>query len=270
MAKKKTKEEIQLHSQNALKTLESLLNSYIESEDYSIVSKADKLSYWLEAYSRLLKNETTFIPSKLKRYKRGEILKIDLGYNVGSEEGGLHYCIVLDKNNSIHNPVITVVPLTSVKPTTNLEKLRPGSIYLGNSLYITMFTKLSSLEKVFTQESKKIINHCDALEEVIQKALLENSEDNPSEEALKFIFEELAKIKEEAADTNAKKAFIEKVLAEISKMKQGSIALISQITTVSKLRIYDPKTSRDVLSGIRLSNENLDAIDEEIKKLYLK
>ena len=42
-----------------------------------------------------------------------------------------------------------------------------------------------------------------------------------------------------------------------------------QITTVSKIRIYDPKTSYDVLHGIRLSNEKLDLIDEAIKNLYI-
>ncbi len=33
----------------------------------------------------------------LRRYKRGEIVKVHLGFNVGSEEGGLHYAVVLDK-----------------------------------------------------------------------------------------------------------------------------------------------------------------------------
>lgn len=56
-------------------------------------------------------------------YKRGEILKVHLGYNIGSEEGGLHYCVVLDKENSIYSPVISVAPLTSVKPWTALDKL---------------------------------------------------------------------------------------------------------------------------------------------------
>lgn len=51
-------------------------------------------------------------------------------------------------------------------------------------------------------------------------------------------------------------------------MKCGSIALVNQITTISKIRIYDPKTDHDILSGIRLSNEKLDLIDDEIQKNY--
>ena len=42
---------------------------------------------------------------------------------------------------------------------------------------------------------------------------------------------------------------------EIKNMKKGSIALVNQITTISKIRIYDPKRNDDVLSKIRLSNE---------------
>ena len=56
--------------------------------------------------------------------------------------------------------------------------------------------------------------------------------------------------------------------AEVLKMKCGSIALVNQITTISKIRIYDPKTDHDILSGIRLSNEKLDLIDDEIQKKF--
>ena len=53
-------------------------------------------------------------------------------------------------------------------------------------------------------------------------------------------------------------------------MKKGSIALVSQITTISKPRIYDPKNSSDILSNLRVSNHTLDLIDSKIKELFLK
>ena len=61
---------------------------------------------------------------------------------------------------------------------------------------------------------------------------------------------------------------LDKMKAEVLKMKCGSIALVNQITTISKIRIYDPKTDHDILSGIRLSNEKLDLIDDEIQKKF--
>ena len=57
---------------------------------------------------------------------------------------------------------------------------------------------------------------------------------------------------------------------EISKMKKGSIALVSQITTISKQRIYDPKTSSDILANLRVSDNTLDLIDSKIKELFIK
>ena len=60
------------------------------------------------------------------------------------------------------------------------------------------------------------------------------------------------------------------MLKETSKMKKGSIALVNQITTISKIRIYDPKTNNDILSHIKLSNEKLDMIDAEIIRMYTK
>ncbi|MCT3135805.1 type II toxin-antitoxin system PemK/MazF family toxin, partial [Lactococcus lactis] len=37
-----------------------------------------------------------------------------MGFNIGNEEGGLHYAIVLDNNNALGHSLITIVPLTSV------------------------------------------------------------------------------------------------------------------------------------------------------------
>ena len=53
-------------------------------------------------------------------------------------------------------------------------------------------------------------------------------------------------------------------------MKNGSIALINQITTISKQRIYNPKSDMDVLADIKLSNNSLNLIDAKIKKLFMK
>ena len=52
---------------------------------------------------------------------------------------------------------------------------------------------------------------------------------------------------------------------EIAKLKSGSIALISQITTIDKSRIYTPRKSTDVLYGIKFSDEKMNAINDAIK-----
>lgn len=62
----------------------------------------------------------------------------------------------------------------------------------------------------------------------------------------------------------------EKINKEVQKMKFGSIAIINQIRVISKQRIYDPKTKFDILSGIKLSDANLDLIDKKILKMFIK
>lgn len=53
-------------------------------------------------------------------------------------------------------------------------------------------------------------------------------------------------------------------------MKHGSIALVGQITTISKIRIYDPIYPGDVLSGIRLSKESMDKLDNKTIELFTR
>ena len=49
------------------------------------------------------------------------------------------------------------------------------------------------------------------------------------------------------------------------RMKDGSIAKIEQITTISKQRIYTPRKNSDVLAGIKFSDAAMDKINEKIK-----
>jgi len=58
--------------------------------------------------------------------------------------------------------------------------------------------------------------------------------------------------------------------SEIQNMNRGSIALVNQITTISKIRIYDPKSNHAPLKGVKLSNDKLELIDKEILKLFTK
>lgn len=90
--------------------------------------------------------------------------------------------------------------------------------------------------------------------------------DNPISE---FRSEEiLAHLKNIKKSLERELKYIDKLIKENDKMKEsGSIALINQITTISKIRIYDPKTSTDALNNIKISKENLIKIEREIKKM---
>lgn len=257
MSIKKTPEDLKSHKSHCVNILDSYLESLIENESDKDSSKADKLSYWIEDWVKFLNYEPQFSSKSLRKYKRGEIIKLHLGFNLGSEEGGLHYAVVLDKDNSIHNPIVTVVPLTSLKPTKKIEQLHKGEVFLGNELFVSLSAKLVGHISFIESTLKYLRSEVNTIQEITASS----PEDSSLSERLSALETEFARAKQE-------KKMIDKLKKEILKMKQGSIALVGQITTVSKIRIYDPKNNNDVLSGIKLSNEKLDLIDSELLKLY--
>lgn len=249
MSKQKTPDELHIHRQKAIKKLDSYLETLIDSSDLKMHGKVDKLSYWIEDWTTFLDFESQFSPMSLRRYKRGEIIKAHLGFNIGSEEGGLHYAVVLDKNNAKSSPVVTIVPLTSVKPHTDINKLKKGSIFLGNELFTNLSSKIS-------MNDRELKSHIIELQK-----LVDGLTDDNAKEQMKIIDSKLE-------SANKELDALTKMRREVFKMKRGSIALVNQITTISKIRIYDPKTDHDVLSGIKLSNEKLDIIDRELASVF--
>ena len=156
----------------------------------------------------------------------------------------------------INSPVITVVPLTSVKPATDVEHLKPGCVYLGNELFTSLNSKIITTQKHL---SSNIANAQERLEHLKQIAPSDYSSEN---------FSELDSLQKDLANMRRESSLHSRMQTEINKMKKGSIALVGQITTISKIRIYDPKTNYDILSNVKLSNEMLDRIDNEIIKKF--
>lgn len=58
-----------------------LLNNYLDtciSTDNKHLKKANLISYWLKDYIRYIANEETFSSEKLKKYNRGDVIKVNL------------------------------------------------------------------------------------------------------------------------------------------------------------------------------------------------
>ena len=235
------------------------INEYLDNciiQDDVHAKKANLLSYWLKDYFRYIEQEETFNSSYLKEYSRGDIIKVNLGFNVGNEEGGLHYCVILDKKNAKPYSTLTVVPLSSLKDTTKQNKT---SVLLGNEIYDSLTIKCQKLVKDCADKILLLGKEIDALYDL--------PEDTEDEKIIK-------KFKIDTAKSNKEKiieqlTLVNKIAKELSVMKEGTIALVNQITTISKQRIYNPKKDLDILSGIRLSDEKMALIDEKIKKLYI-
>lgn len=217
-----------IHKDNSLNRLDLSFIKHIELKEYK---KSDLLAYWIHDFSVYHDEEREFNIAKSGIYSRGDIIKVNLGFNIGNELGGLHYCIVLNKYDNTRNGTLNIIPLTSRKD----NKKYVSSVNLGKELY-----------NVF---QKKIENEKQKLQQILSE--LEKIENNPSK--IKSIIEKEQK-------------YIEKMEIEIGKMKKDSIALINQITTISKQRIFKDTVRRNV----KISNASLDLIDEQMIKIFTK
>lgn len=237
----------------------SKINDYLDKcilQDIKHAKKANLLSFWFKNYIQYLDEEDDFDSSRLKSYSRGDIIKVNLGFNVGNEEGGLHYCVVLDKQNARSHSTLTVIPLSSLKSNSKIHKT---SVFLGDEIYASLLQKNS---KLIDDAKQQVQNSKIELEELSE--LPESTEDELIIKTFK-IEQAVHKIQENENRLD----LITKIINELQQMKLGTIALVNQITTISKQRIYNPKKDFDILSGIKVSDKNMKLIDEKIKKLYV-
>lgn len=229
---------VQKNKEDAISKLNNYLEKLIDTNCNEHIKKADLISYWLKDYTRYLKGENTFIPSRQENYKRGDIIKVNLGFNIGNEEGGLHYAIVVN-NPTKSSGIITIVPLTSKKESA---KYHSSTVTLGYTIMEKIIKKLDEAKR----QLMKMHDELKRIEDI-------NIKETQRKTILKTISE------------------LNKYVKEAKKLKSAeSIALVGNITTISKQRVYTPTITNKFLKGVAISKEQLDLIDNKIIELYTK
>jgi len=252
MSKNRSKADIKNNISEAVDRLNKLLVAYADSTNGSYNKKADLVSYWIKSFTDYIEKEDDFNPSRLIRYSRGDVIRVNFGFRIGKELGGLHYAVVIDNNNSRAADVITAIPLSS----TNGKTIHKSNLDLGQELYnkaITQYNKLNDFSTSQIDEFKailKLIPH-----------------DSDMDERKSAIIAELeAKLDAAEATMDLLKVYKK----EINKLKTGTMAIMNQVTTVSKQRIYVPKKSTDYLYGIKLSDSTMDKLTEKLSKQIIR
>ncbi|WP_394731302.1 hypothetical protein [Streptococcus parauberis] len=59
-----------------------------------------------------------------------------------------------------------------------------------------------------------------------------------------------------------------RLIEKINKLKEGSIALLNQFTTISKMRLLDPVNKNSLLTDIVLSTETMEKIDNALNNIF--
>ena len=75
--------------------------------------KFKQLDIWLKKESNIFNNELAHTPSKFMKYKKGTIVKVDFGINIGCELSNKHFAIVMDNDDNFYKETVSVIPLTS-------------------------------------------------------------------------------------------------------------------------------------------------------------
>lgn len=226
--------------------LASSISTFLKNILATDQHKAALLYYWLRNYLRYIKQEETFNPKYFPQFKPGDIVKVDFGFGIGSEFGGLHYAIVLTPSNS-KNSTVTVVPLRSLKLGKESPKtLYKSDVYLGTELFTVLLDR-----------SGKMLDKCSAFIKEVENT---DHKTITAKDIARF-----EKQLDEAKDLLDKHNIIMK---EISRLNAGTVAIVSQIRTVSKIRIQNPKYLKDALYNMRVDKQATDKIRAVMKDLY--
>ncbi|EOI6522377.1 hypothetical protein ACMUWU_002125 [Enterococcus faecalis] len=224
--------------------------------------KGKFLANWLLTKSYHLEKEVDQSQASFfNKYKKGTVVMIDFGVNIGNELSNHHLAIVLNKEDNIKNGVLTVLPLSS-KPNKHYLKLDDE---LFKTIINDLYEKQSDIDKELSEldfivdETADIANG----DEKTVTIITENKKKEVTSEVdaiLDYLKKKLAFLK----DKNEK---ISALITRYSKYNNDSYVCMKSIQTISKCRIitlneYDPSGT------IRLSKNTMDKIDRELVTVF--
>lgn len=257
----------------------------ITSKLFDIYSGANnnnrKIKYlpeWLDFYTTQLLEENKNNAKSYPTYRRGTIIYVNLGSNIGNEFSGNHFCVVLDKKDNPKKSTLTVVPLSS--------KSSKHYTHLTSSIFDITLDELK-------KKLKKISSEANDVHESGQLALKNRKNDidlkvkrndllltykylNKTYKMKliakygKILKEENKIFLEKLSRLNKRVDKIQLVINVFKKHKnKQSYANVSAITTISKKRIQKIN-NEDPTGKIKINKADLDKIDRQIKINFIK
>lgn len=132
--------------------------------------KAKLLLYWLDEWANdVLPFEETFDYGSLISYKRGMVVEANFGFKVGSEQGGLHYALVIENDNAKSSKTVTVIPLGSLKPGKTERDIRDNEVFLGKGIFKDEIKKLKHKIKQLEKEISSLTTIDEEKQKLLEK-----------------------------------------------------------------------------------------------------
>ncbi|MDU6767032.1 MAG: type II toxin-antitoxin system PemK/MazF family toxin [Gemella haemolysans] len=225
-------------------------------------------------YKEAQGKNTKFFP----KFKRGTIVYVKFGVNIGSELSGNHFAIVLDKYDKVTKSTITVVPLSSKRNKYYQELIPYDNIYFKNSKYhLNKIDELISKWEVKSKEYISEINdlrpdYLNDLKNYTTKLLIANNgimtddiQKNINNYSEELITKALYKL------NKGNKVYLESKeqhFKGIEKYKnKDSYACVNMIQTIDKRKLT-PVSEFESAGNITISEESMNLIENRIRKIY--
>lgn len=112
MSLKKDKSTVDLKSD--FESLKITVEDYIKAitDDEEVKYTASLFLNWLNTKTKIITNEKKFVKPDNFELKRGKVVWVDFGFNIGAEFGGRHPAVIL----RVSGEKVFVMPLSSQKP----------------------------------------------------------------------------------------------------------------------------------------------------------
>ena len=215
-------------------------STIFKEEASSNYSKFKFLPEWVNAEAKYFQSERQIPIRNYKVYQRGALVMVDFGVGIGGELSGNHFAVVLNKNDSPKNRVLTVIPISSKSNRFTVEidgLIRDKSQKIIQELQHKLEQDFSMKQAAFDAKEQVFIDEIDNFYYMeIQHLFKLNS--------LNLLFQ------------------------NYERFNKKSYAKCLDITTISKDRIiylnkYDP------CGKIKVSNDTLTKIDTALKHHFI-
>ncbi|MGZ9788869.1 type II toxin-antitoxin system PemK/MazF family toxin [Staphylococcus hominis] len=236
------------------------------------------LPEWLDFYTTQLLEENKNNARSYPTYRRGTIVYVNLGSNIGNEFSGNHFCVVLDKKDNPKKSTLTVVPLSS--------KNSKHYIHLTSSIFDITLNELGKKIREIEEEVDNIrITSKQALKKY-QNYFELKIDENTLLLKYKYLtttyldqqFKKYKVLMNEKTDYFLNKiSKLEKRINNILLVRKvfdrhknkKSYANVSAITTISKKRIQKIN-NEDPTGKIQINDNDLKEIEKQILIRFIK
>ena len=254
-----------IKNKKILQSAKNFEQIYSISQSNRRSNKFNFLPNWLDKESNLFLEEVNHCKKSYHSFKRGSLIFVDFGINIGSELSNRHWAVVLNKNDSPKSRNLTVLPISSKEKKFSVmidEVIQQKSKrFLLPILDKVGFDYFSIIHYALTEITPFDLG---SAEEIYQELLIQYGDVYNSESA-KEIYDNGVGM--EKVENTTKK--LKDLVNHYQRFNKISYAKCDQIKTISKDRIIYIN-ELDPCGKLKVNNDTLDRIDTKLKELYLK